>query len=881
MTRPALTAQQLRATVERALSSTRPSTLVLVSGDPDAPPPLDEVSGRPVTVVGSASPLEIRRLARQTGDTPLVVVTNCESDELGDDLLARAASRRIITPDRWATVCSLFAAERPSRQLTSRAHLADALIEERPRQGYPPATSRVLDLDTALDALADAALGLPPAGASGSTVLAWLDDVGLPARWRRLDKQVRTDLTQLARERHGPAAGPVMAILDAARTADAMALALAAEAIHHPDATGAETSRALLERELARPQLEAAEWRALAAAAAERVGQHTDPSQVAGWLDRAETVLADLDATSLAHLSSVLRSGFEARLRRAADAIGAWRGGDGELERTVAERIDEAAQHRLAREEPHRVERLRMAARLAKRGHGRLDRGHNLVELARQYRADGAWLDAARVQVSRSDGDPSVAAVLDACSAAMDGDRVAESAALAELTRHAVGPLPEGSLGIESVLDEVVVPVAAARPVLLVVLDGMSVSVHHEVVQHLANIGWTPVVDDERRVDRPVLATLPTVTEVSRASLLAGRLLRGGKDVETREFAAHHGLVAASRRGKPPIVFHKTALRDGGLDTRPAEVAATIADPQQKVVAVVINNIDERLDAVDQPPSGWSLAELSPLRDLLAEARRAGRALIVTSDHGHVLERGGEHRSISGGGQRWRPADPPVGDGEIEVAGPRVLGAHERIVMPIVEGLRYTGRKNGYHGGLTPQELFVPLTVLTAEPLDGWTPAPVVPPSWWHLDRVAPPEEVAPPASAPQAAARRRPAGSDLPTLFDLEPERQAAPAESATAAGWIEQLLAEPELASRRASPRIRLTDDELERLLRTLDRWAGVPLPLERLANETELPVARINRYVAQVQDLLNVDGYGIVEVLNNEVRFQRDLLLTQFEL
>jgi hypothetical protein len=52
-----------------------------------------------------------------------------------------------------------------------------------------------------------------------------------------------------------------------------------------------------------------------------------------------------------------------------------------------------------------------------------------------------------------------------------------------------------------------------------------------------------------------VLAALPTVTEVSRASLLPGRLTRGGQAVERA------GLTAAI--GPDTILFHKAALVAG------------------------------------------------------------------------------------------------------------------------------------------------------------------------------------------------------------------------------------------------------------------------------------------------------------------------------
>jgi hypothetical protein len=67
---------------------------------------------------------------------------------------------------------------------------------------------------------------------------------------------------------------------------------------------------------------------------------------------------------------------------------------------------------------------------------------------------------------------------------------------------------------------------------------------------------------------------------------------------------------------------------------------------------------------------GWDLASLGPLGWLLGAAE-AGRVVILTADHGHVLDNG---RSIARpqptqGGERWRTAEKRPTDGEIEITG--------------------------------------------------------------------------------------------------------------------------------------------------------------------------------------------------------------------
>jgi hypothetical protein len=189
-----------------------------------------------------------------------------------------------------------------------------------------------------------------------------------------------------------------------------------------------------------------------------------------------------------------------------------------------------------------------------------------------------------------------------------------------------------------------------------------------------------------------------------------------------------------------------------------------------------------------------------------------------------------------------------------------------RAVLPWQEQLRYGPRRNGYHGGLTPKELFVPLVVLSTEDVpagSGWAPGGFRRPAWWHHTqfRAAAPALV---ASVPVPAA--------TPTLFDPPPPGSVA---------WIDSLVAAPLLVERRTNPRVRLGDPELRRLLSVLDAAGTMAVPLPRLAAEAELPAARIDRYVAQLQELLNVDGYGVVTTAGNEIRFDRALLNRQFSL
>lgn len=870
MTAPRATSAQLRAIVERALAGRNGAATVIVHADPAAIPELVEVGGRPVSVRGAASPLAVRALLRGAGDGVLVVLTDCEARELGDDVLARTARRRLDRLDRWTIVCQLFGAERPTRELARRAHLADALIEARPLDGYPRLTTRVLDIETALAALLRVSIGIADDVDDLAGLVRWASRPEHAGRIAMARPELLDDLRPALSARFGPGADAVVAVVAAGRADELAALGAVAATVHAPPADDA-AAIARLDEWLGRPNLSSEAYRRLGDAVAIMLRGAEDAGVAAGVVERADGLLRDLGAAAIADRSDLLPSGFDLRLRRAAEAISTWRadvadpGAAAAVERAIAD----AAAHERSRRSPERVERLRMASRLVRRGSFGLEGLTDLAAAGLAYEADGAWLDAARTVVSRGDADAVVGALLASVTAEADTAREHDGRVFADLARHAGAAVPAPLVAVEHVLDRVVAPLAETRRVVLVVLDGLGWTTFTDLVGVLEGGGWVPWRQAD--VAQVGVAALPTVTEVSRASLLAGTLRTGSDESEQRAFRAHDRLVQVSMPGVPPALFHKRHLRHGGLDTRPADVLDAIADERQRVVGVVLNNIDERLKDVAQPADRWDLRDLEPLGAILDEARRAGLAVVLTADHGHVLDRDAEVRTGGGGGERWRPSSEPVGDGEVLVSGSRVVTDTHEAVLPWREQLRYGLRRNGYHGGLTPKELLVPVVVLSTDDLPtdrGWSPSTFHRPAWWHHQVFAAATQAAPmPTSAPMP---------EVPTLFD-----QPAPAAAAATLAWLDELFASERFAAQLAQPRVRLGQDEVRRLLEVLDAAGTMAVPAARLADAAGLPVARIDRYVAQLQDLLNVDGYGVVTAAGGEVRFDRALLARQFQL
>jgi hypothetical protein len=249
-------------------------------------------------------------------------------------------------------------------------------------------------------------------------------------------------------------------------------------------------------------------------------------------------------------------------------------------------------------------------------------------------------------------------------------------------------------------------------------------------------------------------------------------------------FAAHPALVAFSQPGLTPKLFHKAALEGDDDSSLAGDVRQALANKKQRVVGIVINAVDDHLDKGDQIDALWTMQQIRVLEPILAEAAAASRMVVLVSDHGHTLDRQTEGREPAEG-LRWRKPGGTVTKEELEVTSPRVvLPEGGRVVVPWSERLRYGAKKNGYHGGVTPQEMLIPISMLWPE-LDlpeGFGELPAELPSWWTEPRVARP-------AMPAVEPPPRPKKGKLqpPTLFEKMETPVAAPASEEP---WIKTLL-------------------------------------------------------------------------------------------
>jgi hypothetical protein len=536
-----------------------------------------------------------------------------------------------------------------------------------------------------------------------------------------------------------------------------------------------------------------------------------------------------------------------------------------------------------------------MAARLARRLHTARRSAGSFVEAARSYLADGGWADLAYARVWAGESDKVVTASYGRLLERAAERRADDDHRFGELLADwvAMGGGESDLHLMEKLLDDVVAPlVETSSRVLLLVLDGMSSAAAAELLPSLVATGWTEWLP-AGTAHKPVIPPFPTVTRICRTSLLSGELVAGDASTERSKFARHPRLAGASPRSHPPLVFHKADIDGSPGAAVDEQIVRAIEDDAQPVVAVVVNAIDDHLAKGQQIAEPWSVGSIGPLPSLLRLAAATRRVVVVTADHGHVVDRGMTFRRGSEG-ERWRAADGTVADDEVVLEGPRVLEGGGKVVVPWSDAVRYAPRKHGYHGGASPAEVVVPLGIFATDAVEGWEVAPERRPGWWEpqgdQDDSEPSPDVAPPPTPPSrpAARRRRTRPPAEGTLFDgavVDPVTSPTPPPITAAVSgspaWIHELFTtevyalQEQRAGRTAVPRERVA-----RILAALAERGGT-LTLAGLARAADVPPPRLRGLLAGLGRLLNVDGYAVIDVRDTSVTLDLAVLSEQFGL
>lgn len=786
---PRLSDSEVRTEVERIFRKDHRSKLVALFGRGDEG--RFELGGERWEILPTTCELDLRAKLPRPGERPSPRVFLVDwREELPLDIQCRLAHGRLLHVARDARLQALFGARHidPGIAASALARLLLSGVVE----GLKGVPGLKLTRELAWTRFLAAKLELPDeAFGSAERLFAWARASGSgPAFVRQCEadelwRQVRRELHAWLGERLGPAGLLAFRAWETGqveRTLQVMVLAHGGD--HGDDAY----RRGLIEGQVGAwlPQL-AVELRAAQSALAEGelLVKLVDPSRHEAdlrLLREAEQLAVGAGVAAICATSGWLPAGRVAREQALAGALEAFVE-EPSVERlaSIREALERLNAHRLdavERGKDHREGRL-MAVRLCTwllarklkppvSPHGTT--WQPAVELAWRYAHEGGYFDWARAAVRgiRGASGPLEGALrrllerLDAVASADDRQFAEAYVSWLEAGKPSADVVP-----IEGVVKRVVVPFLKGndRKLLVVLMDGMSHTVAAQVLFRLQEerrwrpIKWRAQGGKEPLAVPPVLAAAPTLTDVSRAAFFAGKADPRFGDQGTDKDGARWAENAQLREliGEVPATLFVRRDLTSGQELIPELKAAIAGD--DRVVAVIVNAIDEQLKGSTQVAIDYSRVPVTPLDALLDAAAGGERAVLLVADHGHV--RGDALRVLSGRvagdreyGARWRgllDGEQPEAD---EVRLPDTCWRPRRSAGVAVlwnTNVAFKAPHLGEHGGLSLMETVSPAILIGPE---------------WGLDRAGPVED-------PDLATRALP----LPDWWELKsPRPPAAP---------------------------------------------------------------------------------------------------------
>ncbi|HJL28369.1 MAG TPA: BREX-2 system phosphatase PglZ [Polyangiaceae bacterium LLY-WYZ-15_(1-7)] len=530
-------------------------------------------------------------------------------------------------------------------------------------------------------------------------------------------------------------------------------------------------------------------------------------------------------------------------------------------------------------------------------------------ELGRWYAEQGGYVDWAR-RWARGTADSKLTKGVQAIVRAADEARVELDRRFAKslvgwveagLPSHQVLPIQNAVQRLATkFLDE-----EPERRLLVLLMDGMAWAQAVELLESLGSRAapWGPLAWHSTKAGRVgealypvVFAGLPTVTEVSRSAFFAGKLMKPGSRLDTSKdpdkWAANSAVKKyAEGTDTPRLLLRSEGHTKGGSASQ--EALSLVGDPSRRVVAMVVNAIDDSLKASHAVRHPWRVESIASLPDLLEKAREHGRAVLLASDHGHVpadrIERVKDPHpgaKKSGGGTRWRPlpkADSPVADNEVAFVGSKVYtpkGAHG-IVLLSDDASAYAGNTHaGEHGGATLAEVVAPCLIVGCEESataslsndDGLGVRAAFVPRWWHFDVR---EEVVDLDSevAPEPPKKPKKPKDDRQLGLPIAPKKpKTIPPAPLSAFSSSDVLAARVPAAAARA---------EVVVAVETLLARQGV-MSASAFAAEMKVLPFRVGGFISKLQEVLNLDGYEVVryDPAARQVHLDREKLAQLFE-
>ncbi len=910
-----LTAHLLRSIVEEKWQSDPKAVAFGLHVSPNWKGPAEvECEFGKAHVLRADTVVQIREalLEAEAKDDRIILLTKLQQGDLGHDVVARMARSRLFPIDHVASLCGLFKAKELDRSICEPG-IAHALLEYSPRDGYPPVSAGVLDAGTAWRAVCRHVFDMGDREPDLIALLLWATTPNGQKRFLEATEELQSSLRNRLFANLGDTANTILHFIDSEAGADALALAVACQVIFGKGTDEVlDAAAARLEQYHRNKPISKTIGRTLGNLASEVIvdlDRRTDDPRVAqAHLQRADELLKQFRCDQFAFRSDLTLESYEQRLARFGEQIKA----------TVTQLTDDAirkceqlqeqlATHRLAKQARYaeQISRTKMAVRLVRWLKQPHPSSPTFSDMAAAYAKELAFVDWARESIVRGEDVPQLSAAYQLLDTAVAErhSQFSKDFAIGLADWCSSGSTNAKIIGVENVLEKVVAKVVESdNRVLLIVLDGMSWAVCHELLEDIRQDHWfEAMLEEGANAPPPVIATVPSETKYSRTSLLSGKLQIGDATSERRCFVEHPILVRCSDRRSPPVLLHKKDITQGSRGGVSDELSGIILSTTQRIVGVVINAIDDRLATAQQIRDDWTINRIIPLGALLRLARDSGRVVVLASDHGHVWHRADNEQEQSSEGSRWRPHDGKCVDGEIVVSGERVLPSESngKVVVPWSEKIRYKRQQHGYHGGATPQEMICPLVILTdkSSAYSGLFPCTYAKPDWWSPAPVAAFANGAAPVRKRELSPRElsplpngRGSGKRLTRgLFDnlseekpktQEPKKVAEKPKSSL---WIERLLSsqayrvQKEFVRRHAPE-----DDVVRRCLVALESQGGIMTPIA-FSKAADVRVAGLDGLIAKMQRILNVDGYEILTFSRNENRVELNItkLLRQFDL
>jgi len=685
-----------------------------------------------------------------------VILTPLKESDLDDDILMRLAKRKLFSIDPWEVVKSLFQANLIDPRLRKERWIADYLIDANTSEGYTPISNGFLNAGNVWAILLDRGLGIVDTSPDLPDLLKWSIDNNHIARLKNESPLFQKAAIAYITELVGHVAQYILRCACQTERNDLVALGLVFGVLFHPKATGkldkaiGKIEERYFQGEILTPNI-GATWQA----ASQEVINLRLPIDIQlkeNILNRADEILQEIGASHLAHLSEISPLGFNQRLESFAQTLSSILKHPltDELETQIKELIadrNQILQHNLAKDDRdrRRIDNLDMAIRLLRWIHQQEVEpnpvAQSLTAAIAQEVSENSFADWARHSLLSDEPLQLVAnAYADLFHLAVKV-RERQSKIFANLFASwtDLGSSHDEILVVENVLRDIIAPIASFAPVLLIVLDGMSMSICHQLLESIVRQGWTLLHKEDR--DYPImsaLATVPSTTEISRTSLLCGRLRSGNAKDESSEFKFHPDLNQSSKQQKKkhPLLFHKAQLQGTEDVTLSQDVRQALSSRDRPIVGVVVNAIDDHLTKGEQLYVDWTQRSIKVIPALLEEAKSADRIVILASDHGHIIEHGTNLISAIDGGERWRTDGDNLMDEECRLKGNRVVASgHKSIIAPWSEQIRYKPKKNGYHGGANPQEIVTPIAVLSSGQVipSGWAESSNKFPNLWNI----------------------------------------------------------------------------------------------------------------------------------------------------